>query len=267
MTSHTMQIDPDFFAAVARTPFAKELTSLPVHAHTNVSDRYVFLDSRDVIKEMADLGFQVAGFRRPVTRTARGPYGLHEIDFRLPGDIAKPADLVPRILFLNSYDGSKKAQLIAGIFRLVCANGLVAGNPSHQEKIIHVGDFARSLANRLREVGEETRMIMDKAREFSEIILSPGQVLEFAEEGRRLRDPEGLIDISPKVLALPRRREDVRDDLWTVFNRVQENLIKGGLPIRNAKGKVTDLRGVNHIQASNKLNGDLWELMEQYAQE
>lgn len=30
-------------------------------------------------------------------------------------------------------------------------------------------------------------------------------------------------------LLTPRRREDYNDDLWTVYQRVQENLIKGGL--------------------------------------
>ncbi|HAF2376717.1 TPA: DUF945 domain-containing protein, partial [Salmonella enterica] len=64
----------------------------------------------------------------------------------------------------------------------------------------------------------------------------------------------------------PRRYEDRKDDLWSVFNRIQENLSKGGLPGRTAKGKRTHTRAVNGIDGDVRLNRALWVMAEQMQQ-
>jgi len=63
-------------------------------------------------------------------------------------------------------------------------------------------------------------------------------------------------------LLTPRRHEDSRDDLWTVFNRLQENLSKGGLDVRTATGKRTRSRSVKGIDGDVKLNRALWVMAE-----
>ena len=45
------------------------------------------------------------------------------------------------------------------------------------------------------------------------------------------------INLLQKQVLQPRRWEDKKDDLWMVYQRLQENLIKGGLSGRSAKGK------------------------------
>lgn len=61
----------------------------------------------------------------------------------------------------------------------------------------------------------------------------------------------------------PRRFEDRRDDMWTTFNRVQENMMKGGLRGRNRSGRTTTTCPVNGIDQSVKLNRALWVLAEE----
>ena len=56
--------------------------------------------------------------------------------------------------------------------------------------------------------------------------------------------------------------EDKKDDLWTVYQRLQENLIKGGLSDRNTKGKRARTRSVNGIDGDIKLNKALWVMTE-----
>jgi hypothetical protein len=58
----------------------------------------------------------------------------------------------------------------------------------------------------------------------------------------------------------PRRFEDRRDDLWTVFNRVQENLTKGGLHGRSRTGRSMSTRPITGIDQNVKLNRALWML-------
>jgi len=57
--------------------------------------------------------------------------------------------------------------------------------------------------------------------------------------------------------------DDRAPDLWTTFNRVQENIIKGGVRGRNATGKRTTTRAVNGIDQGVKLNRALWVLAEE----
>ncbi|EAW9211952.1 DUF945 domain-containing protein [Salmonella enterica] len=64
----------------------------------------------------------------------------------------------------------------------------------------------------------------------------------------------------------PRRYEDRSDDLWTTYQRIQENLLKGGLPGRTAKGKRSHTRAVNGIDGDIRLNRALWVMAEQMQQ-
>jgi hypothetical protein len=59
---------------------------------------------------------------------------------------------------------------------------------------------------------------------------------------------------------MPRRADDSRGDLWSVFNRIQENLIKGGLRARVANGRRQTTRPVQGIDNGIRLNRALWLL-------
>ena len=58
----------------------------------------------------------------------------------------------------------------------------------------------------------------------------------------------------------PRRYADNKNDLWTSFNRVQENLIRGGQTGRNKQGKRTKTRAITGMDQDVKLNRALWVL-------
>ncbi|PLC59970.1 hypothetical protein B9P82_27665, partial [Citrobacter sp. L55] len=64
----------------------------------------------------------------------------------------------------------------------------------------------------------------------------------------------------------PRRWQDEQNDLWTVFNRLQENLQKGGLAGRTAQGKRSRTRAVKGIDGDLKLNRALWVMAEELQQ-
>ncbi|EAP8935036.1 DUF932 domain-containing protein [Salmonella enterica] len=62
----------------------------------------------------------------------------------------------------------------------------------------------------------------------------------------------------------PRRREDKQNDLWTTYQRLQENMMKSGLPGRNAPEKNTRIRAVTGINGDIRLNKALWMIAEQF---
>ena len=64
-------------------------------------------------------------------------------------------------------------------------------------------------------------------------------------------------------LLQPRRLDDDRPDLWSTFNRVQENLVQGGLSARTANGRRNCTRAIQGIDQNVKINRALWILADE----
>ena len=100
------------------------------------------------------------------------------------------------------------------------------------------------------------------------IELKPAEQSLFANAALQLRyEPDGgtgnsTAPIRADQVIRPRRMEDAGNDVWRVFNRAQENLIRGGLHGRNATGRNTTTRAVTGIDQNVKLNRALWQLAE-----
>jgi hypothetical protein len=69
--------------------------------------------------------------------------------------------------------------------------------------------------------------------------------------------------VTAEQLIEARRPEDLGSSLWTTFQRVQENAMKGGQPGRGAKGRRLHTRPVGSIDRSVSLNRALWVLAEE----
>ncbi len=251
---------------IAQTLSTQELLErLPAAPSPEVSDKYAFIDTRQVVEDMRDLGFEVAGFRRPKFRTRAGAFGLHEVDFRRPADIAKSAAEAPRIIFMNTYDGSRRAQIVTGIIRFICENGLIAGDVLQNQKFLHLGDYEVELLAQIKEAGMNSGKIFDRIEHFKSITLDKSQYRDLAKEALALRHGDASTAIEPHYLLMPRRMEDKPKDLWTTWNVLQENLLKGGIPGTDKSGNIRVTRPLTQIQASNDLNRDLWNGLEKYA--
>jgi len=242
------------------------LSALPAAPSPQVTDKYMFLDTRKVVDDMKDLGYEVAGVRRPKARTKAGAYALHEVEFRKPEHIGQGIDEAPRILFFNSYDGSRKAQFMMGLIRFACDNGLVLGDHLQQAKFVHLGDHLDQLMEQVVGMVEKQDEIFGRIDRMKTITLDRLDALALAEQATELRFPDEGIDINPSNFLQVRRREDLAPNLWTRWNVLQENLLKGGVPIVNAKGQARLSAPVNEIDRSTKLNKDLWDLAERFAE-
>jgi len=94
------------------------------------------------------------------------------------------------------------------------------------------------------------------------ITLDDGEAEVFARAALALKydDPDKPAPITESQILMPRRHDDDRRDLWSVFNRTQENLTKGGLSARAASGRRQTTRPVQGIDQSVRLNRALWLL-------
>ncbi len=93
-------------------------------------------------------------------------------------------------------------------------------------------------------------------------MLPPPAQQALAQAALTYRYGEEHQPITENQVLQPRRWEDKKDDLWTVYQRLQENLIKGGLSGRNAKGNRARTRSVNGVGGDIKLNKALWVMTE-----
>ncbi len=96
------------------------------------------------------------------------------------------------------------------------------------------------------------------------LALNAGEQRAFAHAALALRyDDEHPAPIEADQLLQARRMEDRAGDLWTTFNRVQENMTKGGVAGRTRNGRSTRTRATSGIDQNVKVNRALWVLAEE----
>lgn len=229
-----------------------------------VSKRYQFISSHEIIQRFADEGWVPAMAESAAPRKRDGAYAKHMIDFRHP-DCQEVNGAVPRIILTNSHDGSSSARVMAGVFRFVCSNGLVVGNVAGQEVVRHSGDAAADLIHRMRELARNTSQLYSSIDKWSKKELTRAQRHEFARFAAQLRWGDAQ-RFQVEDLLMVRRAEDDRGDLWTTFNRVQENTVRGGIEGLSRSGRAATSRPLSDITRSVDYNAQLWRLAEEVAE-
>ena len=169
------------------------------------------------------------------------------------------------IILLNSHDGTSSYQMLAGMFRFVCSNGLVCGDTVADLRIPHKGDVIGQVIEGAYDVLEGFELVRDRQEGLRAITLDHGESEVFARAALSLKydDPVKPAPITETQLLQPRRRDDDRPDLWSTFNRVQENLVQGGLSARTTNGRRNRTRAIQGIDQNVKVNRALWILAEE----
>ncbi len=184
----------------------------------------------------------------------------HMLRLRRAGQIT--GQQVPEIILLNSHDGSSSYQMLPGIFRSVCTNSLVCGQSFGEIRVPHKGNVVEKVIEGAYEVLGVFDRVEEKRDAMQSLLLPPAAQQAMANAALTYRFGEEHQPVTATQILMPRRYEDRQDDLWTTYQRLQENLLKGGLPGRTAKGKRSHTRAVNGIDGDVKLNRALWVMAE-----
>lgn len=231
--------------------------------HGSRSDRYSYIPTVTVLDKLRGEGFQpFMVCQTRVRQDDRRDYTKHMIRLRHASQIN--GSEANEIILLNSHDGTSSYQMLAGMFRFVCQNGLVCGDTVADVRVPHKGDVAGQVIEGAYEVMRGFDRVQESRDAMQAITLDAGVSEVFARAALALRydDPEKPALITASQVLLPRRMDDRRADLWSVFNRAQENLIKGGLSARAANGRRQTTRAVQGIDNGIRLNRALWLLAE-----
>lgn len=236
-------------------------------AHGSRSERYAYIPTLDLVEGMRAEGFLPVKVSQAKTREDdRKGFGKHLIRFRREDQLA--ASEAREVVLVNSHDGSSGFRLMAGVFRLVCANGLIVGHSDNEIRVRHSGDAVGKVIEGAYSIVKDFDLVSEAIDGMKSVTLSPEHQQVFAKAALALRfdDPDNA-GINAAQLVRPRRQDDRSADLWTTFNVAQENIIRGGLHgvKRNTQGRLqrTSTRAVNGIDQSVALNRGLWVLAEE----
>jgi hypothetical protein len=237
-------------------------------APEKTSERYVHIPTNNVITDMETLGWYVSDAKEIKARKRVG-YQRHMIVFRNEDIFIKGEDgddVYPQILLSNSHDGTGAFVFRAGLFRLVCSNGLVISTQdfSHM-KIRHMGYSFEELKTLITSMVEKMPLVVESMNKFRERELTEDEQFKFAMDAIGLRFGEnGKMEANIEELLKPDRKEDEGNDLWVVYNRIQERLVSGTFSYSGVRGKVRKARPIKNFQQDLELNEKLYALAECY---
>jgi hypothetical protein len=225
--------------------------------HNSRSERYTYIPTITLLDNLKREGFQpFFACQTRVRDLSKRDHTKHMLRLRREGQIT--GNQVPEIILLNSHDGSSSYQMLPGLFRAVCQNGLICGETFGEVRVPHKGDVVERVIEGAYEVLGIFGRVDEKREEMQQMILPPPAQQALAKAALTYRFGDEHHPVTESQILSPRRWQDDNPDLWTTYQRIQENLIKGGLRGRNTQGRNQQTRAVRGIDGDVKLNRALW---------
>jgi hypothetical protein len=240
----------------------------------SVTDKYLFVNTETIIDDLAKLGW------KPVTaamRKNRGKdtiFSKHMVSFQNPDIMIKSTDgddSFPRIIMTNSHDGLQAFKFSVGIFRLVCSNGLVIADEKFSDfKIRHKGYTFSELRDVVAQAVKDLPNKVEVLNKMKNKILTQDEKQKLALDAMLIR--AGITPDSNKAkdfeydsetiqdILVAKRKEDIGDNLWTVFNVIQEKIIRGEFHAALKGAKVRKVRKIKSFEKDLEVNKQLFKL-------
>lgn len=234
-------------------------------------NRYHFVPTIQIVEALrSESWFPVQAVEVKSRTSNRIGYGKHMLRFRQADKVLnKVGEVVPEIVLFNAHDGSGKVTLDAGLFRLICSNGMVIADESFASIAVKhsTPNLVDEIIKQTFAIAKQLPKITGSISEMMSISLTPNKQKSFAEKALVLRyDDVEDSPITIDQLLLQRREQDKGDDLWHTFNRIQENMITGGIDGVSHSGRKVKTKGIKSVTEDLRLNRGLWEIADTYRQ-
>jgi hypothetical protein len=242
-------------------------------AHATTSHRYSFFPTDTVIEALRDTGWAPVIAQQQRARVEdRSGFQKHLIRFHRREHLGRAVlhDSRLELVLMNSHDGACAFRLFAGVFRLVCSNGLVVADASYGAvSIRHTHKTVDEVIAASRNIAGDSERIGSHIDSFRQRTLTDAERDDFASRALTLRyESVEAAPVRPSFVLQPKRSEDRGASLWQTFNTVQENMLRGSLPdhfkAMSESRRAARVRGLTGLDAQLNLNRDLWELAASY---
>lgn len=236
-----------------------------------MSSNYQFYPSYRLIEDMDKLDMKLVQIGQQNSIKRAPEHQMHVLRFQPNGSLNMPTlrvgDSQLELVILNSHNGRNRFQAFAGIFRLVCLNGMVVSDQDLGSiRTKHLG--AKNNFDVIKELIDGMAGRVDllgrKMSDWQSIVLAEAQQIELARRAMEVRKFPSWME--PGQLLDARRATEDMDpdgnrDLWTTFNVIQENVMKGEID-RTGEGRPSNTRPVSGAFADVDVNRRLWEALE-----
>lgn len=257
-----------------RAFLAKNYPAVMAEAPTGMSDGYQFMPSFKIAENLIEkFGMGLVSVGQQYSR-ARDPRGQeHFMRFRLPSaiNLAKVGDSVPELVIMNSHNGRSTLRAHAGVFRLICANGMVVSDQSFGKiSLRHFGieNSFEAFGSVLDDLSNNFTRMDARMGELDEFMLTPGQQIRMARE---LMDARGVPDWVEPFMVLNGRRAiempnpDGMRSIWKTYNVLQESLAEArDIQFERAGARARSLRPLTGARAQVLVNERIWGAMEAF---
>ena len=227
-----------------------------------VSDKYTHISTERVIDDMEELGWRIVEAKEVKARKkSTVGFQKHLLVFRNNDVIIKGKDndtVFPQILLTNSHDGKNAFTFTAGLFRLICSNGLVIADEKFEDvKMRHMGYTFEELQELIKSMVNKLPLTVESMNKMKDVNLEEDQVINLAKSLLDIRVKETnntySNDAIEDILRI-QRKEDRGNGLWEVFNRIQENIISGNFSYITQSGKQRQARIIKNFKQDQDLN-------------
>ena len=230
-------------------------------AHERASASYTFVPTDRILTGLMRAGFVPVDARQ--TRARCGTlHARHVIRLRRRVETIQLRDSVPEIVCLNSHDTTSSVSLRGAMFRVVCLNGLIVSLGAFPSiRVLHRGNIVDDVVEGALQMSERFGELAGQVERMEQRMMCKDEQIAFAERALRLRYPDPASSgMEPSQLLTCRRTEDLGGNLWIALNKVEENLLRGGLSRRSAGGRLTRSRRISSIREDVRIHSRLWDL-------
>ena len=228
---------------------------------SKLSDRYTMVPTIDVVDKFIHTGWQVSGAKQ----VGKGSFGKHQVRLR-NSELPQVGDSLLEAVITNSHNGSSTLQVGAGLFRLVCSNGLTVPVSTFGDmKQTHLNLSMSDVEMITEQFVINTPKIQKSVTRMMEVTMDTERKIDFVSKavGIRWKNTEDISTLTLETIIDPLRDGDSDDNLWSTFNVVQEKLIRGGF-IKQQGRNSRSVKGINSLNMDNMINTRLWELAETF---
>jgi hypothetical protein len=277
-TTLTTRFARNAFVMRSETPLAEDQmrraapSIFATAKHDSRSARYTYIPTIEVLRGLRREGFEPFMVAQGKSRIeGKTEFTKHMVRMRYQGHAGGPRLAKPEaneIIMINSHDGASSYRMIAGVFRFVCANGLIAGSISNDIRIPHKGNIEGEVIEGAFRVLDDFEAVESSTEGMKALTLEPAEERAFATAALALRygersEGEAPVPVTAEQLTEARRSEDQGPSLWLAMNRIQSNVMQGGQAVRTAQGRRSHTRPVGGIDRTVSLNRALWVLAEE----
>lgn len=263
-------------------------------AAPETSGRYGFINTMQAMQILGDHGFRpTQATQRPSRNTAHRPFAMHAISFAHDRDLNQSNwESRPEVTIFNSHDGKACLSLYAGVYRAICSNHLLGGD-GFKSKMRHSHTTANGFESMLKETAANLPRMMQRVSALQETTVDNESAMDFAYNAAALRweqmpqDMEGGF-MSPEQakpgayfsrttvwdMFAANRYQDQGLTAWLVFNRIQENIMRGGPRIVSLTNRAKETgqgwklrksKAITSLPKTIDVNRKLWDMADALA--